>query len=777
MIYSQSWRRSLLNKKCAFVFFVFLLAAAYLVYVLADLQIINYDKYQNSAIDQFTRTVTIEAKRGTIYDRNMNALAVSATAERIFISPNTIPQMTVGEFIEEKVSNTAEERQAEVRAKLNSVFEDKTITVSEDLSKLLSSLLDVDEEAVLAKAKKLKRADETIKNKVELDDANAVRAAVNERYYSSFVHFAEQSKRYYPYGTLAAHVIGFTGTDNKGLAGVEAYYNTELSGTNGKIVTAKDGVGNTLDMNYEEYVSAMNGTDIMLTLDWTLQSILEKHLVTAQQETQAQNRVAGIIMDVNNGEILAQATKNDFDLNSPFTLDDNSQAVLDTFLGTEEQIAQKRSSLLYELWKDKIITELYEPGSTFKIITSSIVLEEDLVDDDDTFFCSGSIKISGYDTPIHCARRAGHGLLSFAQALQQSCNPAFVTLSKRVGNDLFYKYYKAFGYTNKTNVDLPGVASNYFFNLSTFGPVDLAAASFGQNFKVTPISHLSAIAAVANGGYLVTPHVLKATLDTEGNILNEYELPETRQVISKETATEICSILEEGVITGGSKNAAVMGYSVAAKTGTSVKTELKTETETKYVASCVAFAPANDPQIAVLIMIDEPIGSYYGGTIAAPVVSKVLAEALPYLGIEPKYSEEEIEQKTNILPDYRQNSVSVAVNDLKNKKLTYKIIGDGDKVTNQVPAHGTSLMANGTVVLYTNNIAPEETVRVPNVIGLTAAAANKELTNAGLNIAIVDSTFDKLEGAIAIKQSIDSNEKVVPGTVISVEFRHYNGIE
>jgi len=764
--------------KCTGLFVAFVAIAGALIYVLADLQIINHDKYQNSAISQFTKTVVIEAKRGTIYDRNMNTLAVSATAERIFISPKTIPQMTVREFIDKSVESIKDEdKKLSELARLEKVFEDKAITVSEDLARLLSTALDVDEAEVLKKAQKLNRADETIKQKVELAQANAVREAVRERGYTKFVHFAEQSKRYYPYGTLAAHVIGFTGTDNTGLAGVEAYYNSYLAGTNGKIVTAQDGLGNTLDINYEEYISAMNGTDIMLTLDWTLQSILEKHLTTAQEETQARNRVAGLIMDVNNGEILAQATKSDFDLNSPFTLDERSQSILDSFVGTDEEKSALRTDLLYALWKDKIITELYEPGSTFKIITSSIALEEQLINDHDTFYCSGSIKIDGYSTPIHCARRHGHGLLSFAQALQQSCNPAFVTISKRIGTDLFYKYYKAFGYTTGSGVDLPGAASNYFFNLSTFGSVDLAAASFGQNFKVTPISHISAIAAVANGGYLVTPHVLKATLDGDGNIVEEYKAPETRQVISQETAKEICAILEEGVSTGGSKNAAVMGYSVAAKTGTSVKTELKTEEETKYVASCVAFAPANDPQIAVLIMIDEPVGSYYGGTIAAPVVSKVLAEALPYLGIEPKYSDDELKYMTNTLSDYRGKSLSSATSDLKSKKLNYKVIGNGDRITAQVPAYGTTLMSNGTVVLYTDNIVPEETVRVPNLIGMTAAAANRELTNAGLNIEIVDSTMDKLDGAIAIKQSIPENKRVAPGTVISVEFRHYNGIE
>ncbi|MEA4833415.1 MAG: penicillin-binding transpeptidase domain-containing protein [Oscillospiraceae bacterium] len=776
--YSQSWQRALLNKKCAVVFVFLITLGGYLIYKLVDIQLINYKNYQLKTLDQFTQEVQIDPKRGTIYDRNMTPLAISATAERIFISPNTIPQMTVAEYIKsilDAISNDADRKaQAEL---FDQLFTDKTITVSEDIANELSRILGIDKAMVLTKAAKLKRADETIKQKVEVETANQLREIVSAKKFGKYIHFAEQSKRYYPFGDLASHIIGFTGSENTGLAGIEAYYESYLKGIPGKVVTAKNGLGGEMPYKYEKYISAQDGTDIMLTVDWTIQSILEKYLDEALIETQAKNRVAGIIMDVTNGEILADSTKPDFDLNSPFELDPASLALFDSFTGTDEERAAYKTNLIYSLWKNKSLTEIYEPGSTFKIITASICVEEQLVSDTDTFYCPGYIKIPGFGQPIRCARTTGHGTINFEQALQQSCNPAFVMLSQRIGNDLFYKYYKAFGYTERTGIDLPGEAINYFFNLNTFNSVDLAVASFGQNFKVTPISHLSAISTVANGGYKVTPHVLKATLDKNGNILKSYDVDKTRQVISESTANRICSILEQGVIDGGSKNAAVVGYKIAAKTGTSVKTELKNKGKTEYTSSCVAFAPADDPKIAIIIMIDEPIGAYYGGVIAAPVVSKVLSEVLPYLGIEPKYTDSELSLIANPIDDYRGRNVNDASDELKTKKLNCKIIGDGDTVKEQIPAHGTSLMQNGIVVLYTGDAVPENTVKVPNIIGMTAANANKAIINAGLNINLVDSTMDMVDGAIAIKQSIPEKELVAPGTVISVEFRHYNGIE
>ncbi|MBR5295213.1 MAG: stage V sporulation protein D, partial [Clostridia bacterium] len=534
------------------------------------------------------------------------------------------------ESIVEKIKDP--EDQKEERTKLLSQFENTGITVKQDIANELSERLGVEKETILEKASKVKRADETIKKQVDLEITKEIKEMVANKRYVSFVHFAEESKRYYPYGSLASHVIGFTGTDGYGLSGVEAYYNTLLSGEDGKIISAKDGLGNDMSTKYESYIDAVDGTDVMLTIDWTCQSILEKYLQEALEDTQARNRVCGVIMDVKTGEILAMGTKPDFDLNDPYTLDEISQVLADTFEGTEEEKKEYKIELLNELWKNKNVTELYEPGSTFKIITSAMVMEESLVTATENFCCTGHIFIPGLSQPIHCHKRAGHGNLNFEGALGYSCNPFFVVMSQRLGKDLFYKYYKAFGYNETTQVDIYGETKNLFFNLDTYSSVDAACASFGQNFKVTPISHLRAICAVANGGYLVTPHVLKASLDEEGNIVENYSTEVKRQVVSTENCQVLWHYLYRSVEEGGNKNARVPGYKVAAKTGTSTKTEKSQGEEKFYVASCVAFAPADQPEVAVVCIVDEPVGEYYGSLSSAPYTAKIIAEVLPYLG-------------------------------------------------------------------------------------------------------------------------------------------------
>jgi len=763
-----------LNKRGTSVFIAMLLACVILIGRLVQIQIINYKEYQSLSIGQFTKEVTISAKRGTIYDANMKPLAISATVERVFISPNTIPQMTVGEYVEKLVSSVkGDKAKEEKRTQLYEVFDDFSITVSEDIARELSAILGVDKKTILEKAAKTNRADETIKAKAELEETALVREMMLKKGYSNCIHFAETTKRYYPYSTLASHVIGFTGTDNTGLAGVELYYDNILQGVNGKVIKAQNGLGQEMSFSYESYVSAKDGTDIMLTLDWTLQHILEKHLETALEDSKAENKVAGILMDVDTGEILAMATKDDFDLNSPFTLNESYSAILENFNGTEEEIRKKRSDLLYAMWSNKTISELYEPGSTFKTITSAMVLEEKLVSDTESFNCTGQVKYLGQ--LIHCHRTWGHGTLCFEEALQQSCNPVFIEMSRRLGTTTFYKYYRAFGYGKKTGVDLPGEAANYFFN--PFTPIDAAVASFGQNFKVNMLSHLTAISAVANGGYLVTPHVLKATLDSNGNVISTYDDSVKRQVLSSDTCNYLRDYLEGAVESGGAKNAAVTGYRIAAKTGTSVKTELRTETGvTKYIASCVAFAPADDPKVAILVIVDEPVGEYYGGTVAAPIAAKVLSEALPYLGIDPQYNDEDIDMMGKTISSYVGVDVDSAKALIKKDNFEYRIIGDGNIVRAQVPAADSTLSKGGLIVLYTDTETPDQTVKVPNLIGMTAARANETLTNLGLNINIVDASTGMLEGAIVYKQSIPEKTSVLRGSIISVEFRYYEGI-
>jgi len=761
-----------LNQRCTIVLLVFILCGTLLASRLFYLQIISFDKYHSDTISQYTKETVILAKRGTIYDRNMKVLASSTTVERVFISPNTIPDLSVSAYVESVVESIKDsDKKREERARLLSCFSDTSISVAQDIAKELSSYLGVDESAILEKAAKKHRADETVKKQVDLEITAEIKKMVADKKYGSMIHFSEESKRFYPYYNLASHILGFTGTDGYGLSGVEAYYNELLSGENGRIISAKDAKGNALSSKYESYIDAVDGSNLMLTVDWTCQGILEKYLQEALEDSDAQNRVAGIIMNVKNGEILGMATKPDFDLNDPFTLDAVSEALLDAFSGTEEEKNAYRVQLLNELWKNKAVTELYEPGSTFKIITSAMVLEENLVSTTENFRCVGYIKIPGLKEPIHCHKRSGHGVLQFEGALGFSCNPFYVTMSQRLGKDLFYKYYRAFGYTETTGVDIYGEASNLFFQLSTYSSVDAAVASFGQNFKVTPISHLRAICAVANGGYLVTPHVLKAVVDENGAILENYETEVSRQVISTENCEIIWDYLRRSVSeTGGNRNAGVQGYKIAAKTGTSVKTEKSQGDKKYYVSSCVAFAPADDPEIAVILLVDEPVGSYYASVVSSPYVSKILSEILPYLGIKPEYTDEELAEMGTLIPDYVGKSLAYASSHLQEKKIKTKIVGNGTHVVAQSPAAGSTITSEGQVILYTEEGLTKATVTVPKVVGMSALAANRALINAGLNIEISKGTISSVLDATAIKQSIAPGEKVLPGTVIVVDF-------
>ncbi len=767
----------ILYRKCKVVFVVFLLIAAILIYRLVDIQLFRFEELQSGVIEQYTTETTLSAKRGNIYDRNMMALAVSTTVERVFVSPDTVPEMTVSEYIESKASAISnEEKSAEMRRKLNAAFSDKSITVAEDIANELSTILGVEKADVLAKLAKKNRKDETIQNRVDLQVTERIREVVAEKEYTKYIHFAEQTKRYYPYNSLASHVIGFTNSTGEGIYGVENYYESLLKGVPGKVLTAQNALGDDMSFKHETYVEATDGKNLMLTLDWTVQNVLEKYLQSAFEENRPNNRVCGIVMDVNTGEVFGMSTKPDYDLNSPYTLDETSQAIFEMFEGSEEERAEKKQELLYQLWKDKNVSEIYEPGSTFKIITAAMCLEEGVAETSDQFYCPGSVVVPYTQERINCHKLEGHGQETFEEALWNSCNPAFVTVSSRLGRDLFQKYYKAFGYAEPTGIDVTGEAQNYFF--PSFSIMDLAVSSFGQNFKVTPISHLSAIAAAVNGGYLVTPHVLKGVVDDEGNMLEPYPDSPKRQVISAQTSETLRTYLRGCVEYGGAKNTYVQGYSVGAKTGTSVKTEIKAQTgETFYIASTVAFAPVENPQIAVLIAVDglTPEQSFYGGTVAAPIASDILTEVLPYLGVEAQYSEDDVEAIGQPLPNLRGYNVDDAGVKLKDLGYTFRIVGTGYNVRSQVPAAGSHLRAGGQVVLYTDTTEPEATVSVPNVLGLSASKAAETLANHGLNIEIVDTTMTQAAGAAAVTQSPGEGALVPRGTVVSVTFRHEEG--
>ena len=512
------------------------------------------------------------------------------------------------------------------------------------IASYLADFLGADKQNLLTRMANKKNKYYMVKKQVDRDVANQIRAWMNENELTDGIHFEENTKRYYPYGNLASHVLGFTGYDNSGIFGIEAKYNNILKGAPGKLVTAQDGVGKSMPFEYEDYIGAENGSNLVLTIDWTIQSFLEKALDAALADTKAQNRVFGIVMNPNTGEVLAMSVKPDYDPNSPYELDDASKAILDAFEGTDEEKNKLRNELLETLWKNKCVTEPYEPGSTFKMVTSAIALEENDVSANDTFYCSGSMKIEGWSKPIYCHNHSGHGVETFEQGLQNSCNPVFMQLASRIGKNTFYRYFEEFGCMDKTGIDLPSEESGiYHTNLSEFNNVELAVYSFGQTFTVTPINLLTSCCAVANGGKLMKPYVVKAMTDDDGNITETFEPTLVRQVVSEETSDTIMQYRANGINIGSTKNAYVKGYQVAAKTGTAEKhgaEKDKAGNITPYVGSCVAFAPANDPQLAILVAIDTPTaGQYYGGVVAAPVVAQVLEDALPYLNIAPVLSE------------------------------------------------------------------------------------------------------------------------------------------
>ncbi len=738
-----------MTARTAVVAVAFLACLACLLYNLVDIQIKNADFYQQKAVQQYTTESSINPKRGTIYDRNMTVLAASVSAENVFISPNEIEPED----------------------------EDK-------IAEYLSSKLGVAKENIIEWMQKKSNKYRMVKVKVDREVTNEIRTWMKENDLSDGIHFEENTKREYPYGNLASHVLGFTGYDNNGVYGIEAEYDSVLKGAPGKIITALDGVGQSMPFEYEDYISAENGSNVVLTIDSEIQRFLEKALDAALADTKAQNRVLGIVMDVNTFEILAMSVKPDYDPNSPDVLDEASQKKYDSFVGTEEETAKYRQSLLSTLWKNKCVTELYEPGSTFKLVTSAIALEENKVSVSDTFYCSGSLKIDGWSKPIYCHKHSGHGSETFEEGLQNSCNPVFMQLAERIGKEKFYRYFEEFGCMDITGIDLPSEASGlYHTNLTNFNQVELATYSFGQTFTITPIRLLASVSAVANGGKLMQPYVVKALTDNNGNIIETYEPKMVRQIISQKTSDTIMEYLAAGINVGSTKNAYVKGYNVAAKTGTAEKHGAEKEAAgniTPYVGSCVAFAPADDPQIAILIAIDTPTaGQYYGGVVAAPVVSQVLSDTLPYLNIAPELTDEEKESMAVTVKNYRSMTVSEAKEKIEALGFDVKVVGKGDVVSEQFPKEGTSIWGDGVIVLYTGGELPAQTSTVPDCIGLSASVANKKIINSNLNIYIEGSYREGVGGAaaVAVSQSPAAGEKVTPGTVVTVSFKHLDGTD
>ena len=744
------------------------LAFVYLAFRIFLLQTKDYERYQKEVISQMTTESVIPADRGDIYDTNGVLLATDITVYRVFISPKDIQASIKG------TKNDDGEYIKEPRIGLDTLIAEK-----------LSEILGADYDTIIAKTEKVNRLDETIAKNVENDKAQLVRRFIADNKLQNEIHLEATSKRYYCYDGLASSVIGFTGAENTGLYGLEYQYDEELSGTNGIYITARDSYGNEMPTEYESYIEAKDGYNITTTIDMFIQYELENQLRATLADNGASERVCGIVIDVKTGGVLAMSTIPDFNCNDPWTLDEyflEQLQELGLAEGSEEYNAEK-IKLQQLSWSNKAITSTYMPGSTFKVITTAMCLEEKVVQVGEGFVCTGAYFVPGYSKPIHCHKTTGHGSQTFARALQQSCNPVLMTIALRLGSGKFYDYFNAFGLMEKTGIDLPGEGNSIFHKIENFNQVELATASFGQNFTVTPIQQIRAIASVANGGYLVTPHLVKEMTDSEGNVVYSYnESESTRQVVSTEVCDTITGILEDGVSgDGGAKNAYVAGYRIAAKTGTTEKKDKKLpDGSTPFrVGSCVAYAPADDPQVAVLIMVDEPNkGNVYGSIVAAPYVANVMRSILPYMGIEAVYTEKELENLTKTLPNYVGWSVSDARTSMGYLGIDFEVVGDGEKIVKMAPAGGSGVRKDGKVYLYAGEIENSDNVTVPDVMGQSATLANMMIVNNNLNINITGTTnYETGAGAVVVSQSPAAGEIVPKGTLVTVEFRYLDGTD
>ena len=705
-----------------------------LFFRLFDLQITRHEELQGKAVNQQTRRTVVTANRGTIYDAGGNILAISSSAETIILSPLEI---------DNAVNDT----------------EDPVSWTKESLAAGLAEILGKDASAIRKRMDNVKSQYEVIQLRADEDTAAKVRSYVDENKIAG-VHLVADTKRYYPYGSLAAQVIGFVGDENTGLYGLEAYYEKELEGQSGLVISSKDQAENDMLYTYEQYFAAKNGSDLTLTLDTTIQYYLEKGIESMVDKFSAANGASGIVMDAKTGGILAMASYPNYDLNDFLTVSD--QTLQERIERGESTVADMQ--LLQ--WRNKALNDTYEPGSTFKILTLSAALEEGVVDKTTTVNCGGSVNISGYT--IHCSNKNGHGLQTLVQSVGNSCNPAFINYGLRIGSEKFYEYMRSFGLMNTTGIDLGGEAVGVFAADSSFTQLDLACYAFGQNFTVTPLALIAAQAACVNGGYLYTPYLVERITDSDGNVTYRHDDTPVRQVISEQTSATVRECLEYVVASGTGKNGQVAGYRIGGKTGTADKGQTG-----DVVVSFLCFAPADDPQVIMLITMDTPsraTGTYVsGGNMVAPTASTVMAEILPYLGVEPSYSAEELLGMDTTVPNVIGMSVEEAKAKLKDRALSYKIVGDGETITDQTPAGGAIIPGKSSVILYAGEEKSTDKCVVPHLIGKTPSEANTTATAAGLLIRFSGTTGSESSSVRVLSQSIDEGTEVEAGTVITVQ--------
>ncbi len=723
---------------------------------LFKLQIIDHDLYETAAIEQQVRETTVTAARGTIYDTNMKILAMSASVDNIYISPREIQMYK----------------------------EDPTMIAAG-----LSEILGVDEKDILAKAANTKSWYQTISRKVEPEVSDKVREFKNKNDLKG-VKIEEDSKRYYPYSSLAAQVIGFVGTDNTGLSGIESYDNKILTGVNGRVVRAKNAAGtDMLFTNFEDYYDAENGKNVVLTIDSTIQYYIEKQLQQAVRDYDVQNGACAIAMDVNTGAILGMASLGNFDLNNYQIVDPDVQAIIDA-----EQDPLKKQQLLTEAqlkqWRNKAISDTYEPGSVFKIITLSMALNEGVVSPSDTFYCGGTVDVPGRNEPIKCWKTQGHGSQTLVQALQHSCNVAFVNIGLRVGAEKFYDYAEAFGFfdssanpdvqlTGKTGIDLGGESGSIWWPKSYFCNPDqkssLAVASFGQTFNITPLQLITAVSACTNGGNLMKPYIVKEVLNSDGTAASKTEPTVVRQVISEQTSKTVCSMLEQVVgdkKEGTGKNAYVAGYRIGGKTGTSEKVAQDAAGGNKeYIVSFLGVAPIDNPKIAILVLLDTPstsTGIYIsGGQMGAPTVGKMFADILPYMGYQPQYTADELKTVDKTVPNLVGMTSAEAISKAQSSGLTARVIGTGEAVTAQLPAANSVVASDSQVIIYCGSTPSGETEAMPDLTGMTYSMARQNMGSYALyiksSVPIIDPSV-----VVVTSQSIKAGTAVEHGTIVEV---------
>lgn len=703
------------------------------------LTIVRGEELSEKAETQQLKDTEITAMRGTIYDSNGNVLAQSASVWNVFIDPLNI-----------------KDKQRDL--------------IVDEFANLFG--YDADEKKEFYDRTTHQNHYELVEKKVENNIKEKLSKFVSKNELGGCIGTEQTTKRYYPYGTLASSVIGFTGADDQGLSGIEAYYDEQLTGTNGRIITAKDAKSNNIANDYETSIAATDGDSIVLTINQTIQYYLEKGLRETMNEYQAKGAY-GVVMNCNTGAVLAMSSLPDYDCNEPYKLTYSKDKKAIKKLSDKTAKQEAESAAVQNQWRNFTVSDTYVPGSVFKTFVASAALEENVVNLNTTYNCTGSIQVDKYK--MKCHYHPGHGTQTLTQGLENSCNPFFITIGQKLGVHNYFKYFDAFGFTQKTNIDLPGEASPQYYKEDQYGIVELSSASFGQTNSLTPIQVCTGLCAIANGGKLLQPYLVSSIADANGKTVKKTQTKEIRQVISADTSEKVRKMMKSVVDNGTGKNGYVAGYSVGGKTGTSTKLgESKNGEGDKYIVSFGAIAPSDDPEIAMLIIVDEPNQDLGGGALCAPIAAQVTQEAMNVLGIEPKYNDSEMKDLPKQTPNVVGKSLDEAKKTLEENNLNFVVVGDDSTVTRQCPSGADTIPNGGTVYLYTDD-SEKQTVNVPNFSGLTVNEAKDLASSSNLNIQIAGNSMSS-GTVVAYRQSEETQAKVEKGTVVTVTFKNTQSV-